>query len=137
MTVVGAAVRQYHLTAAICSGAEQHPNQRLGNEFGASRKTIPRGELPGCGGERLLIISQRVQRFRSTDVSVGFLVVALQSGNRWFSPNPGVRRVKRGNVELRQMTEKKRHVEASLRSNLEDLFIIVEDQAKCERAAPA
>lgn len=45
-------------------------------------------DAPPQGGDRVVLMSQRVDISGIGEIVVGFLVIALKSGNRWFLINP-------------------------------------------------
>jgi hypothetical protein len=49
--------------------------------------------------KRVVVLSQRVQRFKDSEVHVGFLVIALGGQNRWFWINPWRNDIDGGNIE--------------------------------------
>ena len=45
---------------------------------------------PRKDGERVVVVTQRVQRFDASDVLIGILVLAVNANNRWFWINPSI-----------------------------------------------
>ena len=42
------------------------------------------------GGERVVVLAQRVSKFAVAELLIGYMVIASQSGNRWFWMCPPV-----------------------------------------------
>ena len=50
------------------------------------------------GGERVVVIAQRVAKFDVAEMFIGCLIIDTQSGNRWLWANEPMNNIDLGNI---------------------------------------